>query len=271
MAQRKEITLSAERLNADHPLGPLVPLGRFDWERILGRCKFKPRSSAKLIGYTLGTYADLETGTRIYPGNERIELRAGLAKNSVIDGLKMLQEVGLIHKVSNGSSYGRSAKASEFRLTAPEGLAESYREEWNANIWDDRQTWNVENLLEQVGSSTPDLSEQVGSSGHVPSLNSKEQVGSTKEQVGSTKEQVGSSVGTGLLNRTPSTYGSTHESSNQTIKKSSSAFRPNATLRGDNEIFDLNDESQNLSEEQNRQKQMAYLQKMIELEKVKSA
>ncbi|MFC0421946.1 hypothetical protein [Glutamicibacter ardleyensis] len=257
-------------MNADHPLGPLVPVGRFDWERILGRCKFKPRTSAKLVAFALATWADLETGTRIHPGNKRIELRAGLAKDSVIDGLQMLQEVGLIHKVSNGSSYGRSAKASEFRLTAPEGLAESYREEWNVNIWDDRQTWNVENLLEQVGSSTPDLSERFGSSGHVPTVETLEQVGSSAEQVGSSSEQVGSSVETGRLNRTPSTYVSTHESSNQSIKKSS-AFRPNATLRGDNEIFDLNDESQNLSEEQNRQKQMAYLQKMIELEKVKSA
>ncbi|MGP4980533.1 hypothetical protein ACTXI2_09255 [Glutamicibacter arilaitensis] len=170
----KEITISSERLNADHPLGPLVPMERFDWERILGRCKFKPRSSAKVVGYTLATFADLKTGGNIKPGNKLIGLRAGVGKDAVINAMQTLHDIGLIHKVRNGSNFGRGGKTSEFRLTAPEGLAETYYEERNARTWDYSDQWPIETWLEQVGSSGLDNSgEQVGSSGGVSSESDK--------------------------------------------------------------------------------------------------
>lgn len=266
---QEKVVLSLERLNPDHPFGPLVPLGRFDWERILSHCNFKP-NTVKLVGYAMATFADLEKGTRIYPGDKRLSAIACISLPTVKRVRKILEDAGLIHLVSSGSSYGRAAKASEYRLVAPRILAEEYRDEMNvggwfaAEMWEPSALWEMSELLKQVSPVSHVPTYQVSPVTRVPAAENKEQVSLVKEQVSNAQEQVSPVNGSGVTTDTPSTYRSTYLSMNHQINESAAALSPNATLEGQSENFDSIAASQNLTEEQERNRQSAALLKMIE-------
>lgn len=107
--------------------GPLVEIGRFEWERIIKKCAFN-QMSTKLVALLLATYAS-EDGSRIYPGRERLAAGAGISTKQVSRALVKLEELGLVFKLHNGSSIGKRGLASVYRLTAPEKLFDQYQED----------------------------------------------------------------------------------------------------------------------------------------------
>jgi hypothetical protein len=151
---------SPEPLEVEHRLGPLLPLGRFEWERIIKRCTFK-QSSIKLTALTIATYADVRTGDRVFPGNTRLAAATGLSERQVIRSIKSLGAVGLLFQTVNGSSFGRGGKglASAYRLTAPEVLAEHL--ESDGDEWDELDQWDMDLIMDQVTPKSPDKPEQV--------------------------------------------------------------------------------------------------------------
>lgn len=272
MSYTERVTLNTQRLNPDHVFGPLVPVGRFDWERILSHCIFKP-NTVKLVGFVMATYADLETGGRVYPGDKRISAVACMSIPTVKRTRKILEEAGLLHKVANGSSFGRAAKASEYQLTAPLVMAEQYRDDMNAGVWfeadrwETAELWNVAAMLDQVSTVTPDPEEQVSPVTPDNSSDFKEQVSLTKEQVSNSQEQGSLATRTGVTSEPPRTHRSTHIPMNQKINESSAASSPSASLEGRVRNFGADDESSNLTEEQERNRQAAALQKLMAEEK----
>ncbi len=247
MAKRKYIVLSLERLDPEHPLGPLVPMGRFDWERILGRCMLKP-TSIKLIGYILATYADLESGDRIFPGNKRIGAVAGASRSTVERGLEILGDAGLIHQLSSGSSYGRGAKASEYRLTAPLILAEAYRDEWNEKEWDEMDPWLISEVLEQLGSSRETPANHASPLKHDPQEHASpvahDPDGPGKEHASISKEHASPLNRTCVTSEDPSTYTSSQQSMNHHHLASRNKGNPATDL-----LNAANDESETSIEE----------------------
>lgn len=97
------------------------PAKRYEWLRIVRRCRLGP--TAKAVAVVLSTYSNLD-GSNIFPG--RLRLAAVLEKSpSTVDrALKLLRDIGLIERVSEGSYYGRRAVADRYRLTIPSDLLE---------------------------------------------------------------------------------------------------------------------------------------------------
>lgn len=220
--ERKKIVLSQERIDSGLAIGVLVPVGRFDHERVLKRCQFRS-TSTKLVMYTASTFADLGTGSNIHPGNELLAITAGISTRTVIREVKTLREAGLIFQVTRGSSLGRSAKASVYRLTLPERLAEAYAMEWtawddekNGYVWDEREQWDIAALLEAL--------DDLQSHEHVTPVSSDNRehvtptspdlVAEIKEHVTTVQEQVTPATRTSDPHVTPSTYVSNQDSSN---------------------------------------------------------
>lgn len=273
MARREyqeRVILISERLNPEHPFGPLVPMGRFDWERILNHCIFKP-NSAKLVGYAMATFADLETGERIFPGNKRIGAITSASRSTVERGIEALEKCGLLHQVSSGSSYGRAAKASEYRLTAPEVLAFEYRDEMNAGTWNAPEKWepeamfNMTELINQAAdlkkASGPNAKEHASPMAHVSQDHaspvthevahaSKEHASNSREHASNFHEHASPLNRTCVTSEDPRTYRSDHQSMNQEINESSSAAPPNASLEGSNSSFGSVDDESEISIEQ---------------------
>jgi hypothetical protein len=163
--------------------GPVVDMGKFEWERVIKKCTFN-QSATKLIALLLATYAS-EDGSSVRPGRERLIATSGLGARHVSTQLGKLEDLGLVDKVHNGSSYGRrGGLASVYQLTAPEELHTMCLEDPNelTQITIEK-VWEV--LREQVHSS-----EQVHPSAPVQTTETQEHVHSGAEQVHSATEHV---------------------------------------------------------------------------------
>lgn len=107
------------------PVAGLIPLGRFDWERIIrrindDRCPFPLKGFA----FLLATYGDSD-GTSIRPGDARLMAVTGKSSATVRRWRDGLIRLGLIEMEHRGGGAGRSARASLYRLTVPEDLLEA--------------------------------------------------------------------------------------------------------------------------------------------------
>lgn len=110
----------------ERPSFTRIPTGRFEWERIVRRVELSA-PSVKLLALLMATYADAETGGRIFPGLDRLAAVMGTSRRTVMRCMDELTEVGLIDQVRKGHSFGRGSSgglASEYQLTAPSDLLE---------------------------------------------------------------------------------------------------------------------------------------------------
>jgi hypothetical protein len=64
-------------------------------------------------------FADARTGTRVRPGRDRLAREAGLSVKAVGKHLAVLEDVGLLWRVSRGSGGGDVRIAAEYRLSVP--------------------------------------------------------------------------------------------------------------------------------------------------------
>lgn len=100
--------------------GPaLQPAKRFDWERIVRRCRIPAQT--KFVAYTLAQYGD-HNGQGIRPGLERLAAVCEMGERTIKRHLAALIGLGLIERLANGG--GRNQRASVYRLTVPEDLLE---------------------------------------------------------------------------------------------------------------------------------------------------
>ncbi len=121
--------------------GPLQEVGRFEWERVILQCLF-PLQNTKLVALTVATYADTRTGQNIYPGQKRLACHAGISERRVRDHLQELERFGLINLQVKGSSFGRGGKgmASKYQLCIPTALLV-----WHNEIaQDDLDMWDLD-------------------------------------------------------------------------------------------------------------------------------
>ncbi|GAB3621139.1 hypothetical protein GCM10027417_24000 [Glutamicibacter endophyticus] len=155
MAKREDFKLTSERIDAEHPLGNLVPLGRFEWEKILLRCRF-PQTSVKYVGLTVATWATTTTGANVRPGLANLSAVTGLSDRPLRRYLKELERFGLLHMVSSGSNFGRAGKgkASVYQLTAPEDIALTFEAEYSMGNWAPEQQWDMESVIGQHAQPT---------------------------------------------------------------------------------------------------------------------
>lgn len=219
----------------------------------------------------MATFADLETGQRIYPGNKRIGAITSASRSTVERGIEALEKCGLLHQVSSGSSYGRAAKASEYRLTAPAILAYEYRDEMNAGSWNAPEMWepeamfNMTELINQAadlkqapGAKTKEHASPVthASQDHASPLTHeiaptpKEHASISKDHASNFEKHASPVNRTCVTSEDPMTYGSDHKSMKQQINESSSATPPNASLEGCNSNFGSVDDESEISIEQ---------------------
>lgn len=173
--------------------GPLVDVDKFGWERRIKKCTFKQQAT-KLIALLLVTYAS-EDGSSVRPGRERLSVVSGLSAKHVSTQLVKLEQMGLIYKVHNGSSYGRrGGLASVYKLTAPEALELAWQEDP-----DELQQVPLEEAMtkatfpEHVNPSSLVVEKQENSSSHVLNSQDLEHVNSAPEHVNSESEQGNSS------------------------------------------------------------------------------
>lgn len=93
--------------------------GRFEWERILRRVKID--ATAKYVGLTLATYANRD-GSQVHPGRTRLAAVTGKSASTVDRALGQLRQLGLLERVTRGSSAGRQGLADVYRLALPADL-----------------------------------------------------------------------------------------------------------------------------------------------------
>lgn len=161
MAESEEFKLTSKRIDAGHALGALVPLGRFEWEQIILRCKFA-QTGVKYVGLAAATWATTQTGADVRPGITRLSAVTGLTDRPVRRYLKELERFGLLYMVSSGSNFGRAGKgmASVYQLTAPEDFALTYELERNMRTWKPEDSWDMELILGQVEESLDDRADE---------------------------------------------------------------------------------------------------------------
>lgn len=100
----------------------LLPARRFEWERVVRRIKM--RQGLKFVALALASYANTD-GSRARPGRDRLANISDRTPRSVSRALVELRDLGLIERVSEGSNYGRQARADEYRLTLPSDILET--------------------------------------------------------------------------------------------------------------------------------------------------
>jgi DNA-binding transcriptional ArsR family regulator len=103
---------------APAPVRVLVPLGRFDWERVVRDWPFDRQVTklSKYVALTMATYANAD-GTNIRPGEPGLATATGMGRSTVRRHLAVLVEIGLISCTRRGGG----GAAAHYRLTAPEG------------------------------------------------------------------------------------------------------------------------------------------------------
>lgn len=100
-------------------MAELEPASRFEWERIVRRCRIP--GATKLVGYTMAQYGDVH-GCRIRPGTERLAATCVMSTRTVERHIAALLGYGLVERLANGG--GRNRAAALYRLTIPEDLLE---------------------------------------------------------------------------------------------------------------------------------------------------
>lgn len=95
----------------------MTPHARFRWEQGLRASPL--RSTAKLVGFVLATYADSD-GSSARPGVQQLAVSTSLSDRAVRAGLQELRDAGLIERTVRGSNLGRRAVADVYRLTLPD-------------------------------------------------------------------------------------------------------------------------------------------------------
>lgn len=98
-----------------------VPCGRFDWERVvrewpIGKGAGVMTGRVKLVALICATHADPD-GTRVFPGEEGLAKATGQGGSTCRRHLVTLVSLGLLVCLRRGGG----GKASEYRLTVPEG------------------------------------------------------------------------------------------------------------------------------------------------------
>jgi hypothetical protein len=97
----------------------LQSVTRFEWERIIRRCKL-PRT-VKLIACVVAQYGNIR-GENIRPGLDLLAEDCDVDERTVRRALARLVELGLLERLSHGG--GPTRKAATYRLTVPEDLLE---------------------------------------------------------------------------------------------------------------------------------------------------
>lgn len=97
--------------------GPLRPVDRFEWERIVRRVQIS--SSTMLLALTLATYAD-SNGSRIRPGVDRLARVMCVSAPTVKRAFAELRRLGLVQQTKKGNRY--ASHADEYRLTVPSDM-----------------------------------------------------------------------------------------------------------------------------------------------------
>lgn len=89
----------------------------FPWMRVIRRLDLpKAHRAVKLVGYTIGTYANVNDGDNAFPGEKRLMADCLLSERSVRDSLKWLRDNYLIYRRERGSSVGRTNYADRYQL-----------------------------------------------------------------------------------------------------------------------------------------------------------
>jgi DNA-binding transcriptional ArsR family regulator len=96
----------------------LKPAGKWEWERIIRRVRFRADHATRAVALTLAHYADPD-GTRIRPGAERLARTTEYSQRAVLRSLSILRELGLIELTAGASAKGLKGGADEYRLTYP--------------------------------------------------------------------------------------------------------------------------------------------------------
>lgn len=286
MAEREIFKLTSKRIDAGHPLGALVPLGRFEWEQIILRCKFA-QTGVKHVGLTAATWATTTTGANVRPGIALLSATTGLSDRPVRRYLKELERFGLLHLVNSGSNFGRAGKgmASMYQLTAPEAFALSYEAERGAETWRLNDQWDMRSVLEQMNQAAADDGSRPDHRSTATDDNYESPVTSDRSYAKNTGHlelspvisdisPVISSTITGHQ-RPPNSVITPQESSFQEINphKQPSSFSQltrestQKTAAAKNSPKNIDDEN-SISEEQNRQRQMAALQELMKAEQL---
>lgn len=240
----------------------LIGLGRFDWERLMRRCEFR-KPATKLIALLLSTWAS-EDGSSVRPGRERLIAASNLSKGYVSKQLVALEELGLIYKVRNASFSGRGGAglASVYQLSTPANLYKDFLEEPGS-----LEPMVVEEGLEwykfqhHVHPSTPDVEpEQVLPSALDTATELQDQVHSEEDHVHYEPEQVHFEKDQVLPSGLHQPSNTTQVTPIKSINQSSCAapFETHARDAVDNFYDD------GLSEEDERQRQMKELQKLMD-------
>lgn len=108
----------------DHPARTLMPLGRYEWERLLRRIVMPPQH--KLVALLLATWADPD-GSRVRPGTALLAASMGRSQHTASNVMRSLRrEWGLIEQVSRGGGRGGNGKTATYRLTIPTDLLDRY-------------------------------------------------------------------------------------------------------------------------------------------------
>lgn len=98
----------------------LQPCTRFDWERILRRCRIP--LATKAVGFVLAQYGDVH-GRHIRPGTDRLAAICDMGERTVRRHLQALRDLGLIVRVRGGGGCGGvRQQAAEWRLSVPADL-----------------------------------------------------------------------------------------------------------------------------------------------------
>jgi len=92
---------------------------RYEWEGAVRRLAL-PRG-VKHVAAVLAQYADPD-GRKVRPGLPRLAEETGYSDKQVRRHLKVLRDLGLIHRVRSGSANGRRALADEYVLRLPDDI-----------------------------------------------------------------------------------------------------------------------------------------------------
>lgn len=108
----------------DRPSATLMPIGRYEWERLVRRIVMPERH--KLVALLMSTWADPD-GSRVRPGMPLLAAARGKSERSTSNIVGSLaRQWGLIEQVSRGGGRGGRGKTAEWRLTIPTDLLDRH-------------------------------------------------------------------------------------------------------------------------------------------------
>jgi hypothetical protein len=96
---------------------------RYEWERIMRRCRMKPLT--KYVGMVLAQYANTD-GTNAFPSVAKLARVTCLSERSVRNALTELRALGLIKRVQKGGLRGTQAYPDVHCLVIPADLLERF-------------------------------------------------------------------------------------------------------------------------------------------------